>query len=265
MGTAPGDAVAGETFLRLRVSSQSGLGPTGEAVDGEVEDHLVKVVAAKNTERTKSRFSKIKNRVSKQLAYLKSQFKTGSFSKGNLYNAQHDLGAKKPKSLYSSSTGSHDTSQSKTTKLKTPHDSHTQPLSSLKKSLQKFSKHNVLKPFKTTFKQSEHHQVKKAEKANIQHESAHGNIVDQVYAKLGRATVSHTVKGYQANIWTRYYASAGESLGKRADGHSRIADFSKYRQHLKHFGKSHQQKAADHLFGSYDNAHFTYKFGKSSY
>jgi hypothetical protein len=39
----PEEALPGETFLRLRVSSQAGLGPTGPAPDGEVEDHRIAI------------------------------------------------------------------------------------------------------------------------------------------------------------------------------------------------------------------------------
>jgi hypothetical protein len=41
----PTTAVAGTTFVRFRLSSAGGLGPNGEAADGEVEDYAVKVVA----------------------------------------------------------------------------------------------------------------------------------------------------------------------------------------------------------------------------
>ncbi|MBC8350361.1 MAG: hypothetical protein H8E66_00125, partial [Planctomycetes bacterium] len=39
----PGDAVLGETFARVRVSTVGGLAPTGAAEDGEVEDYGVDV------------------------------------------------------------------------------------------------------------------------------------------------------------------------------------------------------------------------------
>jgi autotransporter-associated beta strand protein len=39
------DAVAGETFARFRFSTAGGLGPTGPATDGEVEDHAVQIIA----------------------------------------------------------------------------------------------------------------------------------------------------------------------------------------------------------------------------
>ncbi len=39
----PDDAVTGETWSRFRLSSQTGLAPTGEAVDGEVEDYSVTI------------------------------------------------------------------------------------------------------------------------------------------------------------------------------------------------------------------------------
>ena len=42
----PVDAVIGSTTARFRVSTQIDLGPTGPAVDGEVEDYVVKIVAA---------------------------------------------------------------------------------------------------------------------------------------------------------------------------------------------------------------------------
>jgi uncharacterized delta-60 repeat protein len=42
----PADAALGETFLRLRLSSQQTLGPDGAAPDGEVEDHRVEIVAS---------------------------------------------------------------------------------------------------------------------------------------------------------------------------------------------------------------------------
>jgi hypothetical protein len=38
---APTNVVAGTSFARFRLSSQSGLGPTGQAPDGEVEDYIV--------------------------------------------------------------------------------------------------------------------------------------------------------------------------------------------------------------------------------
>jgi hypothetical protein len=41
----PSNAVAGNRVMRLRISAAGGLGPTGAAVDGEVEDHLVSVLA----------------------------------------------------------------------------------------------------------------------------------------------------------------------------------------------------------------------------
>jgi len=36
--TIPGDAAAGATYARIRISSTGGLGPGGAAIDGEVED-----------------------------------------------------------------------------------------------------------------------------------------------------------------------------------------------------------------------------------
>ncbi len=41
----PAFTVAGTTFARFRVSSRGGLGPNGEAADGEVEDHVVVIAA----------------------------------------------------------------------------------------------------------------------------------------------------------------------------------------------------------------------------
>lgn len=41
--TVPANAVTGITFARFRCSSQSGLGPTGPAPDGEVEDYAVAI------------------------------------------------------------------------------------------------------------------------------------------------------------------------------------------------------------------------------
>src|SRR4030095_445505 len=38
---APATLSAGESFARFRLSTQGGLGPGGEAVDGEVEDYHV--------------------------------------------------------------------------------------------------------------------------------------------------------------------------------------------------------------------------------
>ncbi len=43
--TVPSTAVTGTTFARFRLSSAGGLGPVGEAADGEVEDYAVKVMA----------------------------------------------------------------------------------------------------------------------------------------------------------------------------------------------------------------------------
>ena len=43
--TTPGAAVIGQTFARFRISRQGGLGPEGEAKDGEVEDHRLWIVA----------------------------------------------------------------------------------------------------------------------------------------------------------------------------------------------------------------------------
>jgi large repetitive protein len=37
----PADAVPGDTFARFRISTAGGLAPTGQAGDGEIEDHLV--------------------------------------------------------------------------------------------------------------------------------------------------------------------------------------------------------------------------------
>lgn len=39
----PGSVVGGNTFARFRISTMGGLAPTGAAIDGEVEDHLVTV------------------------------------------------------------------------------------------------------------------------------------------------------------------------------------------------------------------------------
>ena len=39
------DAVIGQTFARFRISREGGLGPEGQAKDGEVEDHEVWIVA----------------------------------------------------------------------------------------------------------------------------------------------------------------------------------------------------------------------------
>ena len=41
----PADAVAGTTFARFRLSSGGGLGPTGYAADGEVEDYTLTLYA----------------------------------------------------------------------------------------------------------------------------------------------------------------------------------------------------------------------------
>lgn len=41
--TVPSDAAMGQTFLRLRISSQSGLTVRGEAIDGEIEDHRMTI------------------------------------------------------------------------------------------------------------------------------------------------------------------------------------------------------------------------------
>ncbi len=46
MVSVPLDAVGGNTFARFRLSLEGGLTPTGEAQSGEVEDHLVNVIAA---------------------------------------------------------------------------------------------------------------------------------------------------------------------------------------------------------------------------
>jgi len=43
--TVPGDALGGQTFARFRFSTAGGLAPTGPAVDGEVEDFAVEIVA----------------------------------------------------------------------------------------------------------------------------------------------------------------------------------------------------------------------------
>ena len=43
--TIPADATLGTTFVRLRISTQTGLAPTGVANDGEVEDFPVTIVA----------------------------------------------------------------------------------------------------------------------------------------------------------------------------------------------------------------------------
>jgi hypothetical protein len=42
----PASAVAGNTFARFRISSSGGLGPTGAALDGEVEDYAVTIFAS---------------------------------------------------------------------------------------------------------------------------------------------------------------------------------------------------------------------------
>ncbi len=44
--SVPADAAIGNTFARFRISSAGGLGPTGAAVDGEVEDYGVTIFAA---------------------------------------------------------------------------------------------------------------------------------------------------------------------------------------------------------------------------
>ena len=43
--SVPADAAIGQTFARFRISSAGGLGPAGEAADGEVEDYLVEIKA----------------------------------------------------------------------------------------------------------------------------------------------------------------------------------------------------------------------------
>jgi CSLREA domain-containing protein len=43
--TPPASSVLGQTFARVRINSRGPLGPTGPAGDGEVEDHLVRLVA----------------------------------------------------------------------------------------------------------------------------------------------------------------------------------------------------------------------------
>jgi hypothetical protein len=43
--TTPASAVVGQTFARFRISRQGGLGPEGEARDGEVEDHKVWILS----------------------------------------------------------------------------------------------------------------------------------------------------------------------------------------------------------------------------
>ncbi|TCS42394.1 LruC domain-containing protein [Reinekea marinisedimentorum] len=47
----PNDAVIGDTWLRARISSDEGLQPTGGAVDGEVEDHLISIQPTALTKR----------------------------------------------------------------------------------------------------------------------------------------------------------------------------------------------------------------------
>jgi LruC domain-containing protein len=47
----PDDAVAGETWMRVRLSSQEALLPKGGAVDGEVEDYALELVATPLTKR----------------------------------------------------------------------------------------------------------------------------------------------------------------------------------------------------------------------
>ena len=42
----PSDATLGSSFLRVRFSTQGGLGPIGEASDGEVEDYLISILEA---------------------------------------------------------------------------------------------------------------------------------------------------------------------------------------------------------------------------
>jgi uncharacterized repeat protein (TIGR01451 family) len=42
--TVPGDAVAGATYARFRISTAGGLGPTGLAADGEVEDYATNII-----------------------------------------------------------------------------------------------------------------------------------------------------------------------------------------------------------------------------
>ncbi len=42
----PADAVLGQTIARVRISSYGNLGPTGIAIDGEVEDHVLTIVPA---------------------------------------------------------------------------------------------------------------------------------------------------------------------------------------------------------------------------
>ena len=49
----PSNALPGSTFLRLRFSSQAGLGPGGPAPDGEVEDYPAQVVASADLSITK--------------------------------------------------------------------------------------------------------------------------------------------------------------------------------------------------------------------
>ena len=44
--TVPGDAASGDTYARFRLSTAGGLGPTGLAADGEVEDYRVTINAA---------------------------------------------------------------------------------------------------------------------------------------------------------------------------------------------------------------------------
>ncbi|MEX1021138.1 MAG: SdrD B-like domain-containing protein, partial [Litorilinea sp.] len=43
--TVPSDAIIGDTYARFRCSTESGLSPTGPAVDGEVEDYRVTIGA----------------------------------------------------------------------------------------------------------------------------------------------------------------------------------------------------------------------------
>jgi uncharacterized repeat protein (TIGR01451 family) len=42
--TVPADAVTGGTFARFRISTAGGLGPTGSAADGEVEDYATSII-----------------------------------------------------------------------------------------------------------------------------------------------------------------------------------------------------------------------------
>ena len=46
----PGGLAAGDTYARIRISTDGGLGPIGEAPDGEVEDYLINIFQAPKVE-----------------------------------------------------------------------------------------------------------------------------------------------------------------------------------------------------------------------